>query len=56
MYTEEKLKELQALSLADKIALSKIRITEFNELVHRVTIASKRSNKLSKLLRKVDIT
>ena len=31
MYTEEKLKELQALSLADKIALSKIRITEFYE-------------------------
>ena len=29
MYTEEKLKELQALSLEDKIALSKIRITEF---------------------------
>ena len=29
MYTVEKLKELQALSLADKIALSKIRITEF---------------------------
>ena len=27
-----------------------------NELVHRVTTASKRSNKLSKLLRKVDIT
>ena len=31
MYTEEKLKELQALSLEDKIALSKIRITEFYE-------------------------
>ena len=29
MYTEEKLKELQALSLEDKIALSKLRITEF---------------------------
>ena len=29
MYTVEKLKELQALSLEDKIALSKIRITEF---------------------------
>ena len=27
-----------------------------NELVHRVIIASKRSNKLSKLLGKVDIT
>ena len=53
MYTEEKLKELQTLSLEDKIALSKLRITEF--LVHRVTIASKRSNKLSKLLRKVGI-
>ena len=31
MYTEEKLKELQALSLEDKIALSKLRITEFYE-------------------------
>ena len=31
MYTEEKLKELQALSLEDKIALSKIRIAEFFE-------------------------
>ena len=31
MYTEEKLKEFQALSLEDKIALSKIRITEFYE-------------------------
>ena len=31
MYTEEKLKELQALSLEDKIALSNIRITEFHE-------------------------
>ena len=31
MYTVEKLKELQALSLEDKIALSKIRITEFFE-------------------------
>ena len=29
MYTVEKLKELQALNLEDKIALSKIRITEF---------------------------
>ena len=39
MYTEEKLKELQALSLEDK-------------LVYRVNIAPNRSNKLSKLLRK----
>ena len=31
MYTEEKLKELQALSLKDKIALSKLRITELYE-------------------------
>ena len=31
MYTVEKLKELQSLSLEDKIALSKIRITEFFE-------------------------
>ena len=31
MYTEEKLKELQALSLEDNIALSKLRITEFYE-------------------------
>ena len=39
MYTEEKLKELQALNLEDK-------------LVYQVNIASNRSNKLSKLLRK----
>lgn len=31
MYTIEKLKELQALSLADKIVISKLRITEFYE-------------------------
>lgn len=31
MYTEEKLLELQALSLEEKIQLSKIRITEFVE-------------------------
>lgn len=31
MYTEEKLLELQALSLEDKIQLSKVRIIEFVE-------------------------
>lgn len=31
MYTDEKLRELQSMSLEDKINLSKIRITEFVE-------------------------